>query len=121
MKSRFPSVGPRPAITYNPEIARAMVGALARPGDTIASVTADNGDVFRRPPACAERHAPLLRAMAAELTLAGIDERCGVRVEAIVDDGTGFHVQPRFQDGLLAWIVDAYETLSQEPADAQPR
>ena len=118
MNRNHPAVGPRPTIPYDLSLARLMTRALAKPDDTIAAVAAENNDVFRRPPCCDERHAPLLRALAADLMFAGIDGRCGLRVEAVVDDGAGFHVQPRFEDGLLSWIVDAFENLSQEPSNA---
>ncbi|MCT4494042.1 hypothetical protein [Bosea minatitlanensis] len=54
-----------------------------------------------------------------ELTLAGIEGRCGVRIETVIEDGDGMRVLPRFEDGLLRWIVDGYEAMSREDqADA---
>lgn len=61
----------------------------------------------------------LLRGLAMELTLAGIEGRCGVRIETVIEDGDGMRVLPRFEDGLLRWIVDGYEAMSREDqADA---
>lgn len=113
-----PRVIAAPAFAFSPVTSRLMIDAVERAGDTLADVAAENTDVFLRTPVCDERRAPLLRGLAMELTLAGIDDRCGVKIETVIEDGAGgMRVLPRFEDGLLRWIVDGYEAMSREEQD----
>ena len=116
MSSRTrPRVISSPAFAFSPVTSLLMIDACAKPGDTLADVVAENTDVFLRAPICDERRAPLLRGLAMELTLAGIEERCGAKIETVIEDGNGgMRVLPRFEDGLLRWIVDGYEAMSRE-------
>ena len=85
------------------------------PVSVLSRFAHDNPDVFLRTPVCDERCAPLLRGLAMELTLAGIESRCGLRIETVIEDEAGgMRVLPRFEDGLLRWIVDGYEAMSRE-------
>lgn len=120
MKHSFPPVAPVPNFAFTPVTSRMMIDACAKPGDNLADVARDNRDVFLRTPVCDEKRAPLLRGLAMELTLAGIEERCGVHIETVIEDERGgMRVLPRFEDGLLRWIVDGYEAMSREErADA---
>ena len=114
----LPPIAPAPAFAFHKQASHLMISVCAREGDTLAAVASDNPDVFLRTPVCDERRAPLLRGLAIELTLAGIESRCGVRIETVIEDGDGVRVLPRFEDGLLGWIVDGYEAMSKEQADA---
>lgn len=117
--SRFPAIAPAPGFAFNVQASRHMIEAVAKPDDCLDAVARENRDVFLRTPVCNERRAPLLRGMAMELTLAGIDSRCGVRIETVIEDADGgMRVLPRFEDGLLAFVVDGYEALSREQANA---
>lgn len=105
----------RPPFSFDLALARLVTRVAAKPNDTLEAVAADNRDVFQRLPDCDQRHAPVLRGLAIDLMLAGIEDRCGTLVENVVDDRRGgFRVEPRFEDELLSWIVDGYEILSRE-------
>lgn len=119
MSRTYPPITPAPAFAFNAQASRHMIEAVAKPDDTLAAVAQDNTDVFLRVPVCDERRAPLLRGLAMELTLAGIEGRCGVKIETVIEDGAeGMRVLPRFEDGLLAFVVDGYEALSKEQVNA---
>ncbi len=90
MSSRTrPRVISSPAFAFSPVTSLMMIDACAKPGDTLADVVAENTDVFLRAPIFDERRAPLLRGLAMELTLAGIEERCGAKIETVIEDGNG--------------------------------
>lgn len=118
MSRTYPPVTPIPDMTFSVHASRIMIDAVGKPGDTLADVAGEYEEVFLRKPACDERRAPLLRGLATELSLAGIAVRCGVKIETVIEDGDGIRVLPRFEDGLLRWIVDGYENMSKEKADA---
>lgn len=115
MNRPIPASVSRPPFSFDLGLARLVTRVAAKPGDTLEAVAADNTDVFRRLPDCDQRHAAVLRGLAVDLMLAGIEGRCGVLIENVVDDRRGgFRVEPRFEDGLLSWVVDGYEILSRE-------
>lgn len=115
MNRPLPASISRPPFSFDLDLARLVTRVAAKPGDTLAAVAADNTDVFRRLPKCDQRHAAVLRGLAVDLMLAGIEDRCGALIENVVDDRRGgFRVEPRFDDELLSWIVDGYEILSRE-------
>ena len=105
----------RPPFSFDLDLARLVTRVAAKPDDTLEAVAADNSDVFRRLPDCDQRHAAVLRGLAIDLMLAGMEDRCGVLIENVVDDARGgFRVEPRFEDELLSWVIDGYEILSRE-------
>jgi len=110
----------RPPFSFDLDLARLVTRVAAKPDDTLEDVARDNSDVFRRLPDCDPRHAAVLRGLAVDLMLAGIEDRCGVLIENVVDDRRGgFRVEPRFEDELMSWVIDGYEILSREDhADA---
>lgn len=103
---------PPPHIHYDPWT---MLGLVKRthPVDTVDAAFRDFDTVFVRRPDLPDSMASVMRAMATELYIAGI-ERYGHPIQ-VAATGAGFRAFPRFDDGRLAQIVAGFEHVSRHP------
>lgn len=103
---------PPPHVHYDPYLVLDLV-TRTHGSDTVEHVAREFDNVFERRPDLPDSMAIVLRAMALELYLAGIDKH-GHKVQ-VAAAGNGIRVFPRFEDGRLAQIAAAFEYVSRHP------